>query len=162
MKDYILCAIDFSESSLHTLQCANKIAIGTGAQLTVLYSYRLIQTGKVADVLSFKRKTEEECKNKFLQLMENVTDGKKERVSFVIEIGFYSDNIVNFIRKNPSSIVVVSDSLAQSIYDHKGLTLLQFLKGLKVPLLIVPDFAQATASEAQLREHHVVLGKIAL
>ena len=162
MKDYIPCAIDFSESSLHTLQCANKIALGTGAQLNVLYSYRLIQTGKVADILSFKRKTEEECKDKFLALMENVPDGKKQPVSFITEIGFYSDNIDNFIRKNPSTIVVVSDALAQSIYDHKGVTLLQFLKGLKVPLLIVPDFQQAMGSEANLQERHVVLGKIAL
>jgi len=162
MKDHILCAIDFSESSLHTLQSANKIAVGTSAQLDVLYSYRLIQTGKVADILSFKKKTEEECKSRFLELMESVADNKQQPVSFITEIGFYSDNIENFVRKNPSTIVVLSDALAHSIYDHKGFTLSQFLKGLKVPLLIVPDFKQGVSSETHSHERHITLGKIAL
>jgi hypothetical protein len=139
MKEQVLCAIDFSESSIQALRWANKLAAGTGASLAVQYSYRLIQQGDVPDVLSFKRKTEAESKVKFSEIEKTVFNGNGAQKSFITEIGFYSDNIENFIRKNPSTVVVLSEDLAESIYDHKGETLIDFLKGLHVPLLVVPN-----------------------
>jgi hypothetical protein len=138
MKDQILCAIDFSESSVQPLKWANKIALATGAHLNILYSYRLIQANS-ADVLSFKRKTEEESKMKYAEIEKTAFYGTTAPKSFITEIGFFSDNIENFIRKNPSTLVVLSEPLAEFIYDHKNQTLMHFLKRLKVPLLVVPD-----------------------
>jgi hypothetical protein len=152
MKDQILCAIDFSESSVQPLKWANKIALGTGAHLNILYSYRLIQAGNTADVLSFKRKTDEESKMKYAEIEKTAFCGTTAPKSFITEIGFFSDNIENFIRKNPSTLVVLSEPLAQLIYDHKNQTLLHFLKGLKVPLLVVPE-----DGGVQTRNH--VIGK---
>jgi hypothetical protein len=139
MKDHVLCAIDFSESSIQALRWANKLAAGTGAALAVQYSYRLIQQGNARDVLSFKRKTEEESKSKFSEIERTLFNGNGASKSFITEIGFYSDNIENFIRKNPSTVVVLGEDLAESIYDHKGETLVDFLKGLHVPLVVVPN-----------------------
>lgn len=152
MKDHVLCAIDFSESSIQALKWANKIAAGTGASLAVQYSYRLIQQGKVPDVLSFKRKTEEESRRKFAQIESELFKGNGMSKSFITEIGFCSDNIENFVRKNPSTMVVLSEELAESIYDHKGETLIAFLKGLNVPLLVVPNDDNATPP-SELAEH---------
>ena len=152
MKDQVLCAIDFSESSIQALRWANKLAAGTGANLAVQYSYRLIQQGDLPDVLSFKRKTEAESRVKFSEIEKTVFHENGAQKSFITEIGFYSDNIENFIRKNPSTIIVLSEDLAESIYDHKGETLIDFLKGLHVPLLVVPntDLSEAGHSISRL------------
>ncbi len=156
MKDHILCAIDFSESSVNALRWANKIAGGTAADLAVLYSYRLIQTGKVADILSFQRKTEEEAKRSYLALSAGVKNGTAVPSSFITEIGFYSDNIEKFVRKNPSSVVVLSEKLAREIYDHKGQPLLSFLGTLQVPLFIVPSVSpEAREVEARAGQESV-------
>lgn len=138
MKDQILCAIDFSESSLAALQWANKIARGSNATLAVLYSYRLLHTGKLNDIVSFRKKTEEDSRKKFAE-MEKIVFAGEVPTTFITEIGFFSDNIENFIRKNPMTLVVLSESMANTIYDHKGQSLIHFLKSLRVPLLIVPD-----------------------
>ena len=143
MKDQILCAIDFSESSIQALKWADKIAAATGAHLSVQFSYRLIQAGKVPDVLSFKRKTEEESRQKFAEIEKDLLHNRLHK-SFITEIGFCSDNIENFVRKNPSTLVVLSEELAENIYDHKGQSLVQFLKGLGVPLLVVPHPVNGT------------------
>lgn len=141
MKDQILCAIDFSESSAAALKWANKIAKDSNAALAVLYSYRLLQTGKLNDIVSFKKKTEEDSRRKFAELEKIVFSGEVP-TSFITEIGFFSDNIENFIRKNPMTLVVLSESMANTIYDHKGQSLVHFLKSLRVPLLIVPDYRE--------------------
>ncbi len=160
MKDHILCVIDFSESSLHSLSWANKIAGCTNAHLAVLFSYRLIPTGNVADIVSFRQKTEEEAKEKFLALLETLSNVRDVSRSFITEIGFYSDNIEKYIRKNPSTIVVLSAGMANEIYDHKGQTFFSFLKQLKAPMLIVPDTPEAGNASQFPTEEQTIAGKI--
>jgi nucleotide-binding universal stress UspA family protein len=159
MKDQILCAIDFSESSAPALQWAGKLAKASGANLAVLYSYRLLQTGKLNDIVSFRRKTEEDSRKKFVQMEKAVLNGEVPS-TFITEIGFYSDNIENFIRKNPMTLVVLSEVMANLIYDHKGQSLIHFLKALRVPLLIVPNiFEERGVGQA---ESEIPKGKIAI
>lgn len=160
MKDNILCVTDFSESSLHALSWANKFAGCTEAHLAVLFSYRLIQTGNVADISSFKRKTEEKAKEMFLAIQGSLDNGGNVSRSFITEIGFYSDNIESFVRKKPATIVVLSAELANEIYDHKGQTLVDFLKQLKVPLLIIPGTPNPKAASQTPVQSHVVTGSV--
>jgi hypothetical protein len=159
MKDHILCAIDFSESSVAALQWANKVAKGSNASLAVLYSYRLLQTGKLNDIVSFRRKTEEDSRKKFSE-MEKIVFAGDVPTSFITEIGFFSDNIENFIRKHPMTMVVLSESMANTIYDHKGQSLLHFLKTLQVPLLIVPEQKEVKSIGAVEKE--IPKGKVAI
>jgi hypothetical protein len=159
MKDHILCAIDFSESSVAALQWANKLAKGSNAILDVLYSYRLIQTGKLNDIVSFKRKTEEESRRKFKEIEKIVFSGDVSS-TFITEIGFFSDNIENFIRKKPETMVVLSESMAKTIYDHKGQSLSQFLRVLRVPLVIVPEFKETIDTSGV--EEEVPKGRVAI
>jgi hypothetical protein len=127
-----------------------------------LFSYRLIQTGKVADILSFKRTMEEEARQKYLALRQEPDSGKEAPESFITEIGFYSDNIENFIRKNPSTLVVLSELMANEIYDHKGQTLASFLKQLKAPLLIVPNTPNPEPISQPAADRHAVAGNVPL
>ncbi len=148
MKEHILCAIDFSESSVNVLRWANRIAAGMGASLAVLYSYRLIPTGKVADILSFKRKAEEEARRNYLALTAELKDTTLVPSSFITEIGFYADNIENFVRKNPSTVVVLGEQIARGLYDHKTPPLLSLLGTIQVPLFIVPSASLEAGSVA--------------
>lgn len=159
MKDHILCAIDFSESSVNALRWARKLAVGSDATLAVLYSYRLLQTGKLNDIVSFRKKTEEDSRKKFAD-MQKLVFGVEVPTSFITEIGFFSDNIENFIRKNPGTLAVLSEAMANSIYDHKGQSLHHFLKTLRVPLLIVPD--EKENRTVTMIENEVPKGKIAI
>ena len=52
----ILCAIDFSESSLNALKYAADLSARYNSHLTVLYPYRLLPAGK-EDVMERKTKT---------------------------------------------------------------------------------------------------------
>jgi hypothetical protein len=159
MKDHILCAIDFSESSVAALQWASKIAKGSNSSLDVLYSYRLLQSGKLNDIVSFRKKTEEDARKKFTE-MEKAVFPYDVRATFITEIGFLSDNIENYTRKNPMTLVVLSEALANNIYDHKGQSLMHFLKSLQVPLLIVPEYKEDKIVGAIERE--IPKGKIAI
>ncbi len=158
MKDQILCAIEFTESSAAALQWAARLARTSKGNLSVLYSYRLLQSGKLNDIVSFRKKTEEEARKKFALMEKAVIDGEVP-ATFIPEIGFYSDNIENFIRKNPMTLVVLSEFMANAIYDHKGQTLAHFLKALRVPLLIVP-FVHEEKSIDEV-ESEIPKGKVA-
>src|SRR5688572_10316954 len=68
MKDTILCAIDFSESSIQAFQYAVRLANTTNSKLAILFSYRLIQTGQPEGVLGFKKKMDFEATQKYQEL----------------------------------------------------------------------------------------------
>jgi hypothetical protein len=142
MKETILCAIDFNDSSNHALRWAIQMANCSKASLTVQYSYRLIP-GKSESVLGFRKKTEEEARQRYKEMITNVKDCNVTDSDFISEIGFYSDNIENFIRKNPVTMVIMSQTLCHTIYDHKGLSSNDFIKGLSVPIMVIPDVSQA-------------------
>jgi len=137
-NETILCAIDFSDSSIQVLKYAVWFAECSKTHLTVLFSYRLIHTGQKEGVVGFKRKMEEEAVQKFKELerkfiKQNISHG------FIAEIGFLSDNIESYARKSPISLLVLSRSVYYSLNDHNGLSFDEFLNSAKVPLLVVPD-----------------------
>lgn len=138
MKQSILCAIDFSESSIQALGWAIQEAIRVNAQLVVLYSYRLIYAGNISDIYAFKEKTEEEARKKFQQIELQLKGDKILSTSFITEIGFFSDNIENYVRKNSVSMIVLGKTMADTIYEHKGLPLQDFMATVLLPLSIVP------------------------
>lgn len=146
MTDHILCAIDLSDSSINALRWAYKLAKRSNAQLAVLYSYRLLQTGSLAEIVAFRKNQEDESRKRFEEIDKLVRLDDDVKSSFITEIGFYSDTIRNFLRKKPSTLVVLSETMAYSIYDHKGETLLHFLQSLHVPMLIVPDHEQKSSA----------------
>jgi nucleotide-binding universal stress UspA family protein len=139
MKDTILCAIDFSESSVQSFQYAVRLASTTNAKLTILFSYRLIQTGQTEGVLGFKKKMENEAREKYQELEKKVINGKDLSHVFLTEIGFMADNLESYIRRNSIAMLVISHSIYLSLNDHKGPTFETFLNTVNVPLLVVPD-----------------------
>lgn len=133
----ILCPVDFSEDSIRALKYAFELAEEINGNVTVLYSYRLIQPDRNGQILSFKKDKEAEAHAKFLQTYESLN--RKVPYKFIIEIGFLSDSIESHIRKNHIDMVVVGREMCSSLNDHKGYSAEMFLYSITVPVVIVPN-----------------------
>ncbi len=137
MKDRtktILCAIDFSESSIHALRWAVEIAVLLEAHLTIVYPYRLIRTGNGTEVVQLKKAIEEEAMRNFAPLEKDILGNLSLSYDFRPEVGFISDRVRDHVQKQPLSFLVMGKML-----DDGGTELLQNLVGeINVPVMIVP------------------------
>ena len=133
MTKSILCAIDFSESSLHALQWAAELSSQFKCHLTVLYPYRLLQTSK-GDVVGVKQKNLELANKKFEALKNEFLNGKVNSYNFTAEVGFLSDRIEDHIEKNSIMLMVLGKNMDSSSQDN----LQDLINTISVPVLIVP------------------------
>ena len=138
-KKTILCAIDFSESSLHALKWTMKMAKLTHAQVTVLFCYRLIAAQDDAETLSLKKNMENEALKKFNEIEKGMDHSKTVSYQFVTEVGFYPFRIEMFIRKSPVNMLVLGNSIIDNFNEYKSLSFEQFLKSSKIPVVVVPE-----------------------
>ena len=134
----ILCAIDFSESSLHTLKYTMSMAQLYHAQVTVLYCYRLISADKEGESLYMKRDMEAKSLEQFKEIEKKLTHTGKGSYVFVSEVGFFPSRIESFIRKTPVSLLVMGNSIVENFNEYKSLSFDEFLRETKVPVVIVP------------------------
>ena len=138
-KKTILCAIDFSESSLQALKWTLKLAQLTHAQITVLFCYRLIASGDDKETLDLKRNMENEALKKFNEIEKRVIKDQTISYKFVTEVGFFSYRIEMFIRKSPVALLVLGNSIIQNFNEYKNLSFDQFIRTSKIPVVIVPN-----------------------
>jgi hypothetical protein len=54
------------------------------------------------------------------------------------EIGFLSDRLEVYSEQKKIGLIVLSQDMAASINEHKGQSLQDFVRALKIPLLITP------------------------
>ena len=134
----ILCAIDFSESSLHTLKYTMSMAQLYHAQVTVLYCYRLISADKEGESLYMKRDMEASALEQFKEIEKQLTHTGKGSYEFVSEVGFFPSRIESFMRKTPVSLLVIGNSIVENFNEYKSLSFDEFLRETKVPVVIVP------------------------
>ena len=135
----ILCAIDFSESSLQALKWTLKMARLTRATVTVLFCYRLIAIGDDEETLDLKKNMENEALKKFNEIEKKLMKGQAVSYQFVTEVGFFPFRIEMFIRKSPVGLLVMGNSIIQNFDEYKNLSFEQFLKNSNVPVVIVPE-----------------------
>lgn len=138
-KKTILCAIDFSESSLQALKWTLNLAQLTHTQITVLFCYRLIAAGDDKETLDLKRNMENEALRKFNEIEKRVIKDRTISYRFVTEVGFFSHRIEMFIRKSPVALLVLGNSIIQDFNEYKNFSFEEFLKNNNVPVVIVPD-----------------------
>lgn len=139
MNKTILCAIDFSESSLQALRWTMKLAQLTQAQVTVLFCYRLIAAVDDAETLYLKKNMENDALKKFKEIEKKLVNGKPVSYQFVTEVGFFPFRIEMFIRKSPVNLLVLGNSIIENFNEYKNLSFEQFLKSSKIPVVIVPE-----------------------
>jgi hypothetical protein len=135
----VLCAIDFSESSLHVMEVAFEMAARFETNVTVLYSYRLVQPPG-SEIAEYRKSMEAKARQGFEALV-NQLEKNSVACEFRSEIGFLSDRLEVYGHQNKIGVIVISKEMAASINEHKGQSLQDFVKCLKTPLLIVPNTA---------------------
>ena len=138
----ILCAIDFSDSSLQALKWTVDIAQLTSWPITVLFCYRLIATEGNKETLDLKKDIESDAIKRFGEIERKLINGHAISYQFVAEVGFYSSRIETFIRKGSVGLLVMGNSIIKNFDEYKNLSFEQFLKNTKVPVVIVPEGAK--------------------
>ena len=138
-KKTILCAIDFSESSLQALKWTMRMAQLAQAQVTVLFCYRLIAAEDDPETLYLKKKIENDALKKFNDLEKKLGNGQAVPYQFITEVGFFPFRIEVFIRKSPVNLLVLGNSIVENFDEYKNLSFEQFLKDCSVPVVIVPQ-----------------------
>lgn len=129
----IVCTIDFSESTGQTIDWAVTMAQQLRAHLTILYTYRLIQS-RGGEIVHLKKNIEEEAKKKFLVLEKNHLTGRGISYDFKIEVGFISDRIESLAKRNTLDFLV----LDKSVKTNNNETVEELLEHIHVPMLLVP------------------------
>lgn len=133
----ILCAIDFSESSLSVVKMAVELANLYNIPVIILYSFRLVQSEKMS-VPEYRKSMEMRARKDFENLLKKLNVSDSVKYEFRCEIGFLTDRIEAFTEKSDVGMIVLSQDLADSINDHKELSFQHFISAAKTPLLIVP------------------------
>jgi nucleotide-binding universal stress UspA family protein len=133
MSKSILCAIDFSESSLNALKWAAELSAKFNSHLTVLYPYRLLQTSK-EDVVELKKKNVELATRKFEALENDYLNGKVTSFEFTPEVGFLTDRIEDHLRKNSILMMVIGKNMNSSSQENLD----DLLNSVKVPVVVIP------------------------
>jgi len=141
----ILCALDLTPSSKHSMRVALEMANQYKTKVIGLFAYRLVQpaTGTVSD---YRKSVEKQAKDDFEQMIRQMNFNGSVNYEFRSEIGFLTDRIDDYLHKSEVGMLVMSQDMADSINEHKGLSLQHFIHSLKVPLLIVPQGAEAKSN----------------
>lgn len=138
-KRTILCAIDFSESSLQALKWTMLIAKERQAQATFLFCYRLISASDEVELLNLKRDMETKALSQFQEIEKKFIKTTTVPYQFVMEVGFFSSRIELFLRKSPVNLLVLGNSMVKNFNEYKNLSFDEFLTDTKIPILIAPE-----------------------
>ena len=133
----ILCAIDFSKSSLNALQWSLREGKLIHAHVTILFCYRLIpgQPGTLTDI---KKKIEQEANLKFQKIETEVIKGDSPAYQFLTEVGFFSSRIASIVDNLPVCMVVMGSSIVKNFNDDHHPAFEEFLYKATVPVVVVP------------------------
>ena len=138
----ILCAVDFSESSLNALKWTFDLAKKTQAKVVVMFCYRLIALTEDEETIGLKGKMEEEATMKFKEFERGQLNGQPVTYKFITEVGFFHFRIEMFLRNNPVGLLVLGNSVVQNFDEYKNVGFENFLKSSKIPVVVVPHEIQ--------------------
>ena len=135
--NHILCAIDFSESSMHSLMWACKISSLLHSKLEILYTYRLKPGEK--ELFEYRTQVEVEANRKFDAIKEEIFNRYVIPYVFRIEVGFLHDRVEARIKlRNVSFLVIGNEILNQLSLDGQGANSKSNISSFKLPVVIVP------------------------
>jgi nucleotide-binding universal stress UspA family protein len=132
MNNAILCTIDFSEPSKEVLKYAVNLAKQFNSHITILYTYRLLNSN--GELVEIKRKIEEQAKQSFAVLENEVLKGSGVSYDFKIEVGFVSNRVREYAKKNGVSFLVMGKKMNGSSKESFD----ELAENIQVPLVIVP------------------------
>lgn len=133
MNNSILCTIDFSESSKDVLKYAVALSRERNNHLTVLFTYRLMNSHN-GEALDIRKKIEENARQSFSILEKEVLADCGVSYDFKIEVGFVSNRVREYTKKNPVSFLVMGKKMNSGSKESFD----ELAENLQVPLVIVP------------------------
>lgn len=133
MTKGILCSIDFSESSKDALRWSVSLAKLLKTNLTVLYTYRLLNSSNGEEV-QLKKRIEEDAARSFAAIEKEILVHEGIRYSFKIEVGFVSNRVKDYDRKHGISFLVMGNKM--NSFNKESFD--ELAGSLQVPLVIVP------------------------
>jgi nucleotide-binding universal stress UspA family protein len=133
MNNAILCTIDFSESSKDVLKYAVNLSKQFKSHITILYTYRLTNSlnGELVDI---KKKIEEQARENFALLEKEVLVESGVSYDFKIEVGFVSNRVREYAKKNGVSFLV----MGKKMNGRNKESFDELAENIHVPLVIVP------------------------
>jgi hypothetical protein len=135
----ILCVIDLTEKSAQVLEVAARMAYAYKSHLTILFPYRLIDNSYVGDISKLKMNLEQQARDKFQLVASQITLLDQLSYEFQPEIGFPSDRINSFVRRNKVDSVVISQRQASLMNEVNQMALQNLITNSKLPFTIVPE-----------------------
>lgn len=129
----ILCTIDFSKSTRHSLEWAVAMAHHLRAHLSILYTYRLIQA-RSSEIFNQKKTIEQEALKKFEILEKQCLLEQGISYDFQIEVGFVSDRIEDHAKKNHINFVIMDKTMRSNSNESFD----DLVEHIHVPMLLVP------------------------
>lgn len=142
MMKVILCAFDFSDASDSVIKMALEVAAQKKLSLVVLHAYRLLQPESSA-ITDYRNSMEERARTDFDGIVKKLEINADVPYEFHSEIGFLSDRIEAFLKKNPVDTIVVGQNLAYPTNEQKEVSFENFLDTLKIPVVVVPKGSAA-------------------
>jgi hypothetical protein len=133
MSKTILCTTDLNGSSGQTVQWAVKMAQQLGFHLTILYTYRLVESKK-GEVLQMKKRMEEEARLRFKEIEKLYLQNQNIDYDFKVEIGFVEDRIEEHARRNNLSVLVINKNMIS--YHSESMN--ELIENIQVPTLVIP------------------------
>jgi hypothetical protein len=129
----IVCSIDFSDSSKDALKWAVLLAIQHKTHLTILFTYRLLNS-RNGEVMDLRKKIEENAIRNFSVLEEEIVMGKGVSYDFKIEVGFVSSRVADYVKKAGVSFLVMGKQMNSTNKESFD----ELAEAIQVPLVIVP------------------------
>lgn len=133
MAKTILCTINLPESSKPAVRWAVTMAQQLEAHLTILYTYRLIQS-QSGEVVLLKKRIEQEASKQFHDIEKELLIGKGITYDFRTEVGFVSDRIEDHAKKNNLNFLVIDKNVSANSKE----TFEEMMEHVQVPTLVIP------------------------
>jgi nucleotide-binding universal stress UspA family protein len=133
MNKEIICTIDFSDSSREALKWSVSLAALLKSHLTILYTYRLLNSHN-GEAVQAKKKIEENAFLKFAELKKDVLEGHDIAYDFRVEVGFVSNRIRHYANLNGVSFLVMGNTMNSTNKESFD----ELAQSLQVPLVIIP------------------------
>jgi nucleotide-binding universal stress UspA family protein len=129
----IICTVDFSESSRDALKWSVSLAKLLKASLTVLYTYRLLNSVN-GEATELRKLIEDNAHKNFAMLEKDILSGCGVPYQLKVEVGFVSNRVKHYAKNNAVSIVVMGNKMNSSNNE----TFDELAETMQVPLVIVP------------------------
>jgi hypothetical protein len=133
MAQGILCIVDFSDSSKEALRWSVSQAKLLNVHVTVLFTYRLVNSHQ-GEIIELRKKIEENARRNFSFIETEILNDCGVKYEFKIEVGFISNRVKDYAKKNGVRFLVMGSKMNSGNKESFD----ELAENIHVPLVIVP------------------------